>query len=283
MWVLKLLLIPAAIYVLLVAFLFFMQTSMVFPARHVGPPAPVPPTAEPLELAVRPDLRLRGVLIPAAGPAGSRTLILGFGGNAADAAGTVLMLHDLYPEAEVLAFYYRGYAPSEGRPGAAALKADAPLIYDAMRERLRPERIVAVGFSVGSGVASALAAQRPLDGLILVTPFDSLARVAGGHYRWVPVRLLFRHALEPARDLAGTRTPVAILAGGRDTLIVPERTEALRRAVPNLVFDRTIPSVGHNDIYDHPAFRSSMREALQRVVAAAPTSRWVPLLFCENR
>jgi hypothetical protein len=266
MWLLKLLLVPVAIYVLLVALLFFMQTSLVFPVKHVGPPLPLPPGAEPLELSVRPGLPLRGVRLPAAAPVGARTLILGFGGNAADAAGTALMLRDLYPQAEIVAFYYRGYPPSGGRPGAAALQADALLIFDAMRERLRPERTVAVGFSVGSGVASALAAQRELDGLILVTPFDSLARVAAGHYPWVPVRLLFRHPLEPARDLAQVRTPVAIVAGARDTLVVPARTEALRRAIPNLVFDRTIAGAGHNDIYERSEFRHAMGEALRHVL-----------------
>jgi pimeloyl-ACP methyl ester carboxylesterase len=99
-----------------------------------------------------------------------------------------------------------------------------------------------------------------------VTPFDSMARVAAGHYRWAPVRLLFRHALEPARDLAESPTRVAVIAGARDTLIVPDRTQALRRAVPNLVFDRTIAGAGHNDIYDRSEFRQAMGEALQHVL-----------------
>jgi pimeloyl-ACP methyl ester carboxylesterase len=272
MWALKLLLIPAGLYLLAIAFLFFAQTSLVFPARHVGPAGALPPEAQRLELPVRAGLRLHGIHIPATAPATGqeRTLVLGFGGNAADAAATAAMLHDLYPEADAAAFYYRGYRPSGGRPGAAALKEDATVILDEMRRQLRPGRVVAVGFSVGSGVASALAAQRPLEGLILVTPFDSLAETAAGHYRWAPVRLLFRHPLEPARDLAGLDTPVAIVAAERDTLIVPARTEALRRSVPNLVFDRTISGVGHNDIYDHPGFRQAMGEALQAVLGATP-------------
>ncbi|MDQ4088431.1 MAG: alpha/beta hydrolase, partial [Pseudomonadota bacterium] len=177
----------------------------------------------------------------------------------------------LYPHAHVVAFHYRGYAPSSGRPGAEALLGDALLVHDELTARLKPERVVAAGFSIGTGPAARLASRRPLHGLILVTPFDSLAKVAGGHYRWVPVALLFRHRLEPARDLTGSRTPVAILAGTRDTLIVPERTLALRRAVPNLVFERSFPA-GHNDIYDHPGFRTAMREALQQVTAVAASS-----------
>jgi hypothetical protein len=43
----------------------------------------------------------------------------------------------------------------------------------------------------------------------------------------------------------------------------------LRRAVPRLVFDRTIGDAGHNDLYDRPAFAEAMREALARIGAAA--------------
>ena len=75
--------------------------------------------------------------------------------------------------------------------------------------------------------------------------------------------------MEPADDLRGAATPVAIIAGGRDTLVRPARTEALRRAIPNLAFDRTIPDAGHNDIYADPAFPPAMREALAAVAAGA--------------
>lgn len=267
MWLVKLLAVPLLLYLLFVGWLFLAQTSLVFPARQVGPPAPLPASAERIELEAAGGAILHGVRIPPARAPGARLLILGFGGNAANADTTAALLHQLYPEADVATFHYRGYAPSGGAPGAAALKADALLVADAMRRRLAPERVVAVGFSIGTGIASALAAERPLDGLILVSPFDSLAAVAGGHYPWVPVRLLFRHRLEPARDLASAAAPVAIVAGAGDTLIVPARTEALRRAVPDLVFERTIPGAGHNDIYDHPEFRPAMRRALSSVLA----------------
>ncbi|MDP8994954.1 MAG: hypothetical protein M3N07_08270, partial [Pseudomonadota bacterium] len=84
-------------------------------------------------------------------------------------------------------------------------------------------------------------------------------------YRWLPVRLLFRHEMPAARDLARGRTPVAIVAAARDALILPARTDALRRAVPNLVYDRTLPNAGHNDLYQRPDFRQAMREALAAI------------------
>jgi pimeloyl-ACP methyl ester carboxylesterase len=212
--------------------------------------------------------KLYGIHIPPGRHGAARTLILGFGGNATDAATTAALLHDLYPEADVAAFHYRGYPPSEGRPSAAALQADSLAVHDFLRARLHPARTIVAGFSVGSGVAASLAARRPVDGLILVTPFDSLAAVAAAHYPWVPVRLLLRHNMEPAADLRAAAMPVAIIAGGRDTLVPPARTEALRRAIPHLVFDRTIADVGHNDIYLSTAFPRAMHEALGAVIGA---------------
>jgi hypothetical protein len=124
---------------------------------------------------------------------------------------------------------------------------------------------VAVGFSVGTGVAASLAKRRRIDGLILVTPFDRLSEVAAGQFTWLPVRLLFRHEMKPAEWLRGSPVPVAIIAGERDTLIPAARTDALRRSVGRLVYDRTISGAGHNDIYDRPAFRGAIREAFGRV------------------
>jgi uncharacterized protein len=257
---------PVFVYLVVLAVLFFAQTSLIFPVDQVASEPPLPPGTERLTLAAASGERLAGVHIPPVRAGAPRMLILGFGGNAANAGGTALMLHNLYPDADVAAFYYRGYPPSAGTPGAAALQADALLIHDAVRARLHPARTVIAGFSVGGGVAAFLAAHRPVDGLILVTPFDSLAAVASDHYPWVPVRLLLRHNMEPATDLRGAAVRVAIIAGGRDTLIPAARTDALRRALVRLVFDRTIPGAGHNDIYDHPTFPDAMHGALAAVI-----------------
>jgi pimeloyl-ACP methyl ester carboxylesterase len=64
-------------------------------------------------------------------------------------------------------------------------------------------------------------------------------------------------------------TPTAIIVAGADTIVPPRRSEPLRRAIRNLVFAAAIEEAGHNDLYDRPAFRAAMREALVRIEAAA--------------
>lgn len=264
-----LLLLPVLLYAATCAAVYLFQSALIFPVGQVPPAGPPPPGAVRVELRAASGERLAGLYVPPGageGEMGLPPVIIGFGGNAWNADAMAATLRDLFPVADVVAFHYRGYPPSEGIPGAAALREDAVAIFDWAAQRFPRRRIVAIGFSIGSGVAAALASQRPLAGAILVTPFDSLAAAAGDHYRWLPVRLLFRHEMAAAEDLRGCRVPVAILSGGADTLILPARTDALRRAVPNLVFDRTIAGAGHNDIYRREEFRAAMREALDRLL-----------------
>ena len=245
-----------------------LQTQLIFPTHAVAPAGPLPEGSERLELRTADGEILRGVHIgPAGSVPGDRILILGFGGNAWNAENAAELLHHLYPQADVITFHYRGYSPSTGAPSAKALLADAPLVYDNAVERVRPARIVAVGFSIGTGVAASLAGERKVDGLILVTPFDSLKAVAQSLYPWLPVGPFFRHEIDAARALKGVRAPVAIVTAGRDEIVPAARTDALRSQVPNLVFDRTIRAAGHNDIYARPEFEGAMREALNRLKA----------------
>lgn len=262
MW--KLLLVPPLLYLALLGTVFAFQGRLLFPAGSVGGSGPLPEEAERLTLETGDGDRLYGVHLPPAVPA-SGTLILGFGGNGWNGEVAAAYLHGLFPEADVVVFHYRGYYPSTGASSAQALLDDAPLVYDSAVRRLRPTRIVAVGLSIGSGVAASLAPKRRLDGLILVTPFDSLKAVAAGQYQWLPIRWLFRHDMKPAEWLRGSPVPTAIVAAERDSLIRAPRTEGLRRATGRLVYDRIIAGAGHNDIYDRTEFRAAMREALARV------------------
>jgi pimeloyl-ACP methyl ester carboxylesterase len=249
--------------------MFDLQTQFMFPTHAVAPPGPLPRGSERVTVPASGGDELHGVHVPpVAGSTGERTLILGFAGNAWNADDAATFLHDLYPSADVVAFHYRGYRPSTGTPSAEALLEDAPLVYDFAVGRVRPKRTIAVGFSIGTGVAAGLAGERPLDGLILVTPFDSLKAVASGHYPFLPIGMLFRHDMDAAAALKRSKVPTAIIAAQHDSIIPPPRTEALRPSVGNLVFDRTIPGAGHNDIYNRSGFRRAMDEALQAVTEA---------------
>jgi pimeloyl-ACP methyl ester carboxylesterase len=243
------------------------QSHLIFPVHAVPAAGPLPPRAERLEVRTPGGEMLQGISIPADEADSSRTLILGFGGNAWNGQDVAEYLHELFPNHEVVVFHYRGYPPSTGSPSAKALIADAPLVYDAAVKRAKPARVIAVGFSIGTGVAAQLSASRKLDGLILVTPFDSLKGVAQSMYPWLPIGPLFVHEIDAAGPLRTSHVPVAIIAAEYDQIVPRERTAALRGVVPELVYDRTIARAGHNDIYARSDFHEAMRDALERVTS----------------
>ncbi|TCD15873.1 alpha/beta hydrolase [Oricola cellulosilytica] len=267
MWFFKLIFILAVAYIAVVAVMYAAQTQMLFPTRLATAGQPLlPASAGRLEVETPDGEHLQGVHVaPAQVLPEERLVVLGFGGNAWNAENLAAYLHGLYPDVEVVAFHYRGYRPSTGRPSAAALLADASVVYDHVVATLETERVVAVGFSIGAGVAIHLASRRPLAGLIVVSPFDSLEALAREHYPWAPVGWLLRHHMSTVEDVRGLTTPIALIAAGRDTVVPPRRTEAVRQAAPALVFDRTIAFADHNDLYGRPDFRMAMLEALARI------------------
>lgn len=245
--------------------MFDFQSDLIFPVHAVPKAGPLPPSAEHLSANTSDGETLHGIYIPTDERDASKTLILGFGGNAWNAQDVAEYLHELYPEHDVVAFHYRGYRPSTGSPSGEALSADAPTVYDVAVERVKPARVVAVGFSIGTAVAAQLTAKRKLDGVILVTPFDSLKALAQAMLPWLPIGPFFNHQIDAAGPLSQADVPVAIIAAERDEIVPTERTDALRRKVRNLVFDRTVSRSGHNDIYARSDFHDAMHEALDRL------------------
>ena len=267
MWLLKLLLLLVITYTAVVLVMYAAQTRLLFPTGLAAVPGlSLPPSAVRLEVATPDGEKLLGVrVLPSRDRTGDSPAVLGFGGNAWNADDLAVYLHGLFPDAEVVAFHYRGYRPSTGRPSAAGLLADAPVVYDYVRNIVGTKRVVVVGLSIGTGVAAHLAGHRPLDGMILVSPFDSLEALAREHFTWVPVGWLLRHHMPTLDVVHGLTIPIAIITAGGDTIITPRRTDAVRRALPPLVLDRTIAGAGHNDLYAHPAFPAAMALALARI------------------
>lgn len=254
-------------YGALIGLLALMQSSMIFPRALTGPAPPLPENAQVLTTATAGGDQLQGVLLP--GRDADAPLLLGFGGNAWNAVSVALFLHQIAPDHPVAAFHYRGYAPSTGRPSARAIQADAVLIHDYLHSSHDIRSVVAVGFSIGAGPASYLAARRGLRGVVLVTPFDSLLRVAQDSFPFAPVRWLFRHPMTPLDDLTGAHTPVALVMAARDEVIPPARARALQDGLTAAgappVHVATL-NAGHNDIYMQPGFPDDFRAALSAVL-----------------
>ncbi len=202
----------------------------------------------------RGDAVLRGWVVNPGRP----SAILYFGGNAEAVQANRDDFSRLFPDRTVYLPAYRGYGASDGTPAGPALLDDALALFDDIQARHPGQPVSLIGRSLGSGVASHVAARRPADRLALITPFDSLANVAGAHYPWLPVRWLLRDAYPSHQSLADYRRPVLVIRAGRDEVIPAANTDALIRALPVVPEVVTIAEADHNDIGGFPAFGDAL-------------------------
>ena len=231
----------------------FAQDRLIFYPQPVVSTADLPAAAKPLEIVATDGTRLRGWIRGAdAVPA---PVVLYFGGNAEEVSGT--LADPRWPRGwAIVAVNYRGYGTSEGAPGESALVADALVIHDAIaaRPEVDARRIVAFGRSLGTGVAVKLAAARPLAGLVLVSPFDSLVELGRTHYPWLPVALLLRHRFDAAAEARRVKVPLLAIVADRDAIIPHERSRALYDAWAGPKSWLVVGATDHNSLSVPDAF-----------------------------
>jgi pimeloyl-ACP methyl ester carboxylesterase len=198
--------------------------------------------------------------------------VLYFGGNAEEVGGMRRSLQDWLPRRTSYLLAYRGYGASDGEPAQDLLFADAVALYDAVAARHPGGRIAVIGRSLGSGVAAYLAAQRPVEKLVLVTPFDSLVAVAGAHFPWLPTTLLVSERFESTHWLQHYRGPLLVIRAGRDRIVPAANTDRLIAALPQVPQVLLLPDADHNAVLETP----SEAHMLSRFLAAEGTESTAP-------
>jgi len=210
------------------------------------------PEAGEVEIKTDDGDTLRGWLIPGEDPA-PRPLLIYFGGNA-DEMSWHLESRQHLREFTWLLVNYRGYGRSSGHPGEEKILSDALLLYDHFTDRddIDRDRVVAVGVSLGSGVAVHLAAHRKLRAVVLVTPYDSITRVAQRHHPYVPVRWLLQHPFDSLAVAGDIETPALMLIADRDATIPLSHSEALYEAWGGPRKWIRLGGTEHANILQHP-------------------------------
>ena len=223
---------------------------MYFPAPDPPSPASVGLTdAEPVTFRAADDVTLHGwFLAGGRGPASLTVLV--FNGNAGNRAhraelGAALRSRGL----SVLLFDYRGFGENAGAPTESGLALDARAAREYLLERqhVAPDRLVYFGESLGSGVATRLAAEHAPAALILRSPFTSFVDVGRFHYPLVPVRWLLRDRFVSIDQIPKVRCPVLVIAGTRDSIVPLEQSQRLFDAAASPKKLVIIEGADHND------------------------------------
>ena len=132
---------------------------------------------------------------------------------------------------EIVGLSYRGYGGSTGTPSEQGLIADARAAYAFAAERY-PGRIAVWGKSLGTGVAVALASEKPVTHVILDAPYTSTLDVAADLYWFLPVRFLMKDQFRSDLRIKQVTAPVLILHGDGDNIIPIKYGERLLAMVP---------------------------------------------------
>jgi len=242
-------LVAGMVYLLACLGLYLLQRSMIFypqPAHSATAQSSVSFTVE--------GARLHATARPLAAP----DAVLYFGGNAEDVSGSLPTLSEAFPESALYLLHYRGYGDSTGKPSEAALFADALAVFDQLRAK--HPNITVIGRSLGSGVAVHLASLRPVQRLVLVTPYDSIAELAAQQFRMFPVRWILTDKFESWRYAPLVTAPTTLIAASDDE-VIPQASsrQLLARFKPGVARYVVIPGTGHNTISGQPSYIQALR------------------------
>lgn len=158
---------------------------------------------------------------------------------------------------------YRGFGKSSGRiESEAQLMADVRAAWAQIAPVYAGKQRIFYGRSLGTGLATQLAAEVQPELTVLVSPYSSMAALAAEKYPWVPAAVL-RYPLRTDAALPRVQGRVLLVHGGRDTLIPPAHSERLHAALPraDLLW---VPEAGHGDIHDHTVYLDGLAAALAR-------------------
>lgn len=257
------------IVLFLMFFRWFEHSQVYHPTHHLDPSAKQ--LAQPIEdvfFMTSDKVQLNAWFYPAATNAPLKhvavVLCHGNGGNISHRVDVCGALRGI--GLNVLAFDYRGYGSSEGRPSEAGTYRDAEAAYGWLMQRgFKPDHIIAYGESLGGGVASELALRRPVGGLVLHSSFTSIPDIGAELFPWLPVRLLSRIGYNTIDRLPKIQVPVLVLHSRTDEIIPFRHGERNFAAAPEPKWLVEIHG-GHNDpIQDPVGYAAAIQQFLQHV------------------
>jgi pimeloyl-ACP methyl ester carboxylesterase len=189
----------------------------------------------------------RGLVAEPAGPVRATAIV--FHGNAGNAGH-----REFYAAAltrlgvRVILAEYPGYGPRGGALGERNLVDDAEQTI-VLAHRLHGPPLLLIGESLGAGVAAAAGARQrdKIAGLLLITPWDRLERVAEHHYPWLPVRWLLRDRYDNAAHLASFGRAILVAVAEHDSIVPAQFGTALYEGLTGPKRLMVIEAADHND------------------------------------
>ena len=212
----------------------------------------------------REAIHLQGWFIPD-GSGEARPTIIYFGGNDERLHRLAYGLLE-FPDngINILLVDYRGYGLSGGQPGADTMRSDSEIVFDAAARHplVDSGSIIAWGHSLGTGVATHLATVRPVEKVILLSPYTSMLELVQSTYWFIPVKLFLKHKLDTLALAPSIKQPALIIHGKLDQTIPPEHAERVAEAWGGEVDLRLLDSTGHDNLMSDQAILKTVIDHL---------------------
>ena len=246
-------------YVAVVGVLYARQRSlMYFPDTvHTTPAEAGLPEATEVPLTAADGVHITAWF---AAPQGDKPVIVFFHGNGGSLRyGAARFRRLIGAGVGLVALEYRGYGGNEGSPSESGLIADGEAAYAYAAAHYPANQIVLWGQSLGSGVAVAVAAEKPVARVILEAPFTSTAAVASIRYWYIPVGLLMKDQFHSDRRIERVTAPLLILHGVKDQVVpyaMGERLFELANKPKHIV---RFLDAGHEDLDANGALNAVAR------------------------
>jgi fermentation-respiration switch protein FrsA (DUF1100 family) len=248
-----------AFYAVLATVLYVAQRSlMYFPdTAHVVPAEAGLPEAEEVPLTAADGVHVTAWHVP---PRDAKPVIVYFHGNGGALRFRVARFRRLIADGVgLVALEYRGYGGSAGSPSEQGLIADAQAAYRFAAGRYPPQQLVLWGESLGSGVAIALAAERPVGRVMLEAPFTSAVALGARHYWYLPVSLLMKDQFRSDLRIGKVTAPVMIMHGVHDRVVPYAMGEQLFDLANKPKHFVRFLDGGHEDLDDNGALDAVAR------------------------
>lgn len=235
-------------YMALCCIIYIKQEKLIFPGTQL--PADFSfdfdQRFEEIHIKAKDGIKLHGLLFKTELPKGLVFYLHGNGGCVDSWGGVASTYTQLGYDVFILD--YRGYGKSEGHINSEAqLHKDAQAAYDEVKTPYGEDKIIVLGYSIGSGLAVKLAGNNRPRQLILLAPYHNLKALVSKIVPFVPSFLL-KYPLESDKNIRAVKAPIHIFHGDRDEVIPYSCSLALQKELK--AYDQLITLSGqsHNGI-----------------------------------
>ena len=163
---------------------------------------------------------------------------------------------------DVFLLDYRGYGRSEGSiSNQKELFGDLQLAYNEIKKRYEEDKIIVLGYSIGTGPATKIASANNPKLLILQAPYYSLTDIVRHQYPIVPGFLL-KYKFRTDNFIRECRMPIIIFHGDLDEVIYYRSSVKLKEIMKTTDTLNTLQGQGHNGITDNQEYKIAIQKLL---------------------